>query len=53
MISVTRLTLAGSLPFAQVIPEPEYDAMFLAGLGLTGFMERRKRRLLWTCLEKG
>jgi hypothetical protein len=28
---------------AQIVPEPETYAMFLAGLGLVGFMARRKQ----------
>ena len=36
--------IAISVPIA-VIPEPESYAMFLAGLGLIGFMARRKRLL--------
>jgi hypothetical protein len=36
---------AGQVIAIGVIPEPESYAMFLAGLGLVGFMARRKRIL--------
>jgi hypothetical protein len=38
--------LAQVIAVAQVIPEPASYAMFVSGLGLIGFMARRKRLLV-------
>jgi hypothetical protein len=40
------VTIGYSYTFAQAVPEPETYAMLLAGLGLMGFVARRRQRNL-------
>jgi hypothetical protein len=43
LINAVDINNVGQVIAVDVIPEPETYAMFLAGLGLLGFMAGRKR----------
>jgi hypothetical protein len=44
LFTITNLAEIAAVPIATAVPEPETYAMFLAGLGLMGFMTRRKTK---------
>jgi probable HAF family extracellular repeat protein len=46
LFEATGINNSGQIIAASVIPEPETYAMLLAGLGLVGFMARRKGLLV-------
>ena len=43
LTQATGINNAGQVIAVGTIPEPEIYALFLAGLGLVGFMTRRKK----------
>ena len=45
-LNTTTFSFAGDWKYAAPIPEPETYAMLLAGLGLMGFVARRRQRKL-------